>query len=62
MLVQVVMFPLKEFRNLAPYMEMYIVVVVLVRTRVMQNESFCLIPYTDTYSFFFKCKLLGNSL
>ena len=62
MLVQVVMFPLKEFRNLAPYMEMYIVVVALVRTRVMQNESFCLIPYTDTYSLKKKCKLLGNSL
>ena len=48
MVLQVVMFSLREFHNLAPYMEMHIDFA-LVRKRVMQNESFCLVPYTDTY-------------
>ena len=60
MILQVVMFPLREFHNLAPYMEMHIDFV-LVRKPVMQNESLCLVPYTDIYGFNFFCKLLGNS-
>ena len=40
---------LREFHNLAPYMEMHIDFVVLVRKRVMQNESFSIVPYIDTY-------------
>ena len=49
MVLQVVMFSLREFHNVAPYMEMHIDFVVLVRKRVMQNESFCIVPYIDTY-------------
>ena len=48
MVLQVVMFSLREFHNLAPYMEMHIDFA-LVRKRVMQNEPFCLVPNTDTY-------------
>ena len=47
MFLQVVMFSLKEFHNLALYMEMHIDFA-LVRKRVMQNESFFLVPYTET--------------
>ena len=50
MVLQVVMFSLREFHNLAPHMEMHIDYA-LVRKRVMQNESFCLVPCTDTYGF-----------
>ena len=48
MVLQVVMFSLREFHNLAPYMEMHIDFA-LERKRVMQNESFCLVLYTDIY-------------
>ena len=48
MVLQVVMFPLREFHNLAPYMEMHIDFA-SVRKRVMQNESVILVPYKDTY-------------
>ena len=50
MVLQVVMFPLREFYNLAPHMEMHIDFP-LVRKQVMQNELFCVVPYTDTYGF-----------
>ena len=52
MVLQVVMFSLREFHNLDPYMEMHIDFA-LVRKRVMQNESFNLEPYTDTYGLIF---------
>ena len=52
MVLQVVMFSLREFHNLGPYMEMH-VDFVLVRKRVMQNELFCLVSYTDTYCLIF---------
>ena len=42
------MFPLREFHDVAPYMEMHINFA-LVWKWVMQNELFCLVPYTDTY-------------
>ena len=61
MVLQVVMFSLREFRNLAPHMEMHIDFA-LVRKRVMQNESFCQVPYTDTCGLKKFSKLLGNSL
>ena len=48
MVLQVVIFSLREFHNIAPYMEMHIDFA-LERKRVMQNESFCLVLYTDIY-------------
>ena len=52
MVLQVVMFPLREFHNLAKYMEMDIDFA-LVRKRVIHNESFCPVSYTYTYGLFF---------
>ena len=62
MFLQVVMFSLRAFHNLAPCMEMHIGFALVRKRVVMQNESFCLVPYTDTYDLIFFGKLLDNSL
>ena len=51
MVLQVVMFPLREFHNLAPYMEMSIDLA-LVRKRVMQNESSTIYIHMWVYTVF----------
>ena len=60
MVLQVVTSSLREFRNLAPHMEMHMVFI-WVRNRVIHNELFCLEPQTDTCGKK-NCKLLGKSL
>ena len=47
MVLQVVMSSLREFHNLAPYMEMH-TDFTLVQNQVIQIESFCLALYKDT--------------